>query len=53
MISPGAVEMGGFIVTPKKNDFEKLNMENIESIFREISLEDETFERVLVEIAGG
>jgi hypothetical protein len=47
LISPGAVEMGGFIVTPRKRDFDKLNMEIIDEIYGEVSLNDNVFEKLI------
>lgn len=52
LISPGAVEMSGFIVTPRKKDYEKIDMESIEGIFNEVSLEHEAFERIVGDMMG-
>lgn len=38
MVSPAVMEMGGIIVTPSETDFHRLNAETIESIYREVSL---------------
>lgn len=43
MVSPGAVEMGGLVVTPRKMDFERLNADVIEGIYEEVSLGAELF----------
>ena len=45
LISPGAVDMSGLVITPRKCDFDSLTSDDIESIFREVSLSDD-------EIAG-
>lgn len=38
LISPGALDMGGIIVTPREEDFNKLTIQNIRDIFNETSL---------------
>jgi hypothetical protein len=38
MVSPAVMEMGGMIVTPSETDFNRLDAETIESIYREVSL---------------
>jgi hypothetical protein len=38
LISPAVMEMGGMIVTPSEADFNRLNAEIIEAIYREVSL---------------
>jgi hypothetical protein len=47
LISPGAVEMGGFVVTPRKKDFDKLNMGIIDALLREVSLDADAFDNAL------
>ena len=37
MISPGAIDMAGMLITPRKNDFDKLNKEIITDVFRQVS----------------
>jgi hypothetical protein len=39
MISPGLVDMGGLIVTPREEDFYTLDAESAQDILREVSLE--------------
>jgi hypothetical protein len=53
LVSPGAVEMGGFIVTPRKKDFEKLDLEIIAAIFKEVSLDAETFAKLQASLESG
>lgn len=36
MISPGAVDMAGIIITPRKSDFERIQDEDIAGIFEEV-----------------
>lgn len=46
MISPGAVDMGGVIITPRKEDFDKITKEDIESIYKQVSLTDIAFDKL-------
>ena len=41
VISPGAIDMGGFLITPVERDFRRLNEAMVESIYREVSIEIE------------
>ena len=36
-VSPGAIDMAGVIVTPIKEDFDRLNNDDIEKIYKEVS----------------
>jgi hypothetical protein len=47
LISPGLVEMGGVVVTPIEKDFNIVDQELIQDIYREVSVDDETIEKVL------
>jgi hypothetical protein len=38
VISPGAVDMGGFIITPVEKDFRTIEAELIESIYHEVGV---------------
>ena len=38
LVSPGALDMAGLIVTPRKEDFESLTAEEIKEIYDEVSL---------------
>lgn len=46
LISPAAVDIGGFIVTPLQTDFERVDAAMIESIFREVSVRRDEVERI-------
>ena len=46
IISPGAVDMGGLIITPREQDFRRLTPETIIAIYRELSLTDEQVQQV-------
>lgn len=39
VVSPGAIDMGGLLITPVEKDFKRLNETTVESIYREVSLE--------------
>lgn len=41
MISPGAVDMGGLVITPREQDFRRVTPELLLAIYRELSLPDE------------
>lgn len=41
MISPGLVDMGGLIVTPREEDFHSMDAESAQDILREVSLEED------------
>jgi SpoIID/LytB domain protein len=47
IISPGAVDMGGLIITPREEDFRKLTAEQMVAIYQEISLTPDQVQRVV------
>jgi hypothetical protein len=47
VVSPGVIDMGGLLITPVEKDFEGLDGAEVESIYREVSLEEETVGRVI------
>jgi hypothetical protein len=40
LISPGAIDMGGFLITPFEKDFMRLDASLMEDIFREVALDE-------------
>ncbi|MBQ3699253.1 MAG: DUF4922 domain-containing protein [Prevotella sp.] len=52
MISPGAVDMGGLLITPREEDFRKLTPEQALDILREVSLTDEQVKQVIERLQG-
>ena len=40
LVSPGALDMAGLIITPRRQDFERLTAEAAEEILREVALTD-------------
>ena len=46
LISPGAVDMGGVIITPRKEDFDKITKKDIIDIYKQVSLDDLVFSKL-------
>ncbi|MCK7467759.1 MAG: DUF4922 domain-containing protein [Desulfosudis oleivorans] len=47
VVSPGVVEMAGVLVTPMEKDFERLDTEAVEGIYREVSLDGKILTKVM------
>jgi hypothetical protein len=41
------VDMGGLIITPVEKDFHALDAKQIEHIFKEVSMDDDTFAKIM------
>ena len=52
IISPGAVDMGGLIITPREQDFRRVTPELILDIYHELSLTPEQMEEVKFAISN-
>ena len=52
IISPGAVDMGGLIITPREQDFRRLTPETVIDIYRELSLTPEQVEEVKASLSN-
>ena len=52
MISPGALDMGGLLITPREEDFRKLTPELAVEILREVTLSEEELQPVIAKIQG-
>jgi len=50
LISPGAVDMGGLIITPREEDFRKLTPDVVTAIYREVSLTPEQMKQVVEQL---
>ena len=50
VVSPGAVDVGGLLILPRREDFEKLDREMILSIFREVCQGPEVFSRLGIRV---
>lgn len=48
-VSPGAIDMAGVIITPRLLDFENLDGDAVRNIYREISLDEETIDKITME----
>jgi ATP adenylyltransferase/5',5'''-P-1,P-4-tetraphosphate phosphorylase II len=46
LVSPAAVEMGGFLVLPEKEDFMKITKKEIEEIYGEITINQNLFNQI-------
>jgi SpoIID/LytB domain protein len=47
IISPGAIDMGGLMITPREEDFRKLTPEVAMDIYREVSITPQQIEEVI------
>ena len=52
VVSPGAIDMGGVLITPVEKDFHRLDGASVEDIFREVSLDGQTVERAINAMGG-
>jgi hypothetical protein len=50
VISPGAVEMGGVIISPRERDFYALTAETVAAIYREVAFDDVMIGEILAEL---
>ena len=46
MVSPGALDMAGLIILPRKEDFEKINAQKIDHILKEVAVDEETADKI-------
>nr|HPM10542.1 DUF4922 domain-containing protein [Paludibacter sp.] len=46
LISPGTVDLGGVIITPREKDFEKITAATVNTIFKEVCVTDVIIEMV-------
>ncbi|MBN1982677.1 MAG: DUF4922 domain-containing protein [Chitinivibrionales bacterium] len=49
-ISPASVDMCGILITPDKNDFDHLTSQDVESIFSDVSIPQQTIDRICTEL---
>ena len=47
LISPGAIDMGGFFVIPRKRDYEKVDAQVLEGIYQEVTIREDRFSRLI------
>ncbi len=43
LISPAAIDLGGVVITPREEDFVRIDKGFLQQIFREVSLDEKTF----------
>jgi hypothetical protein len=53
VISPAAVELGGIIVLPREEDFHKIRVNDLKSIFNQITLPEKDFKVLQEKIVAG
>jgi len=46
MVSPAAVELGGLVILPRKEDFLKITDDDLRSVFSQVTLSAEAFASV-------
>ena len=51
MISPGALDMGGLLITPRKEDFDRLTAETARDILQEVTLSEDELRPVIDNIS--
>ena len=51
LLSPASVDMGGVLITPRKEDFEKLSASDILDIFTQVTWEKDLFEKLIEEFS--
>jgi hypothetical protein len=47
VISPGAIDMAGVFVIPRKKDYERVNAETLNGIYQEVTLPEDRFSRLI------
>ena len=52
LISPGSVDMGGLIITPRREDFERLTADKVCSILREVTLSEDEIMAAVAKLKG-
>ena len=52
LVSPGAIDMGGLLITPRKEDFDKLNARLATSILREVTIDDTEMNAIVRRLHG-
>ena len=51
LLSPASVDMGGVLITPRKEDFEKLSATDILDIFAQVTWENDLFDKLTEEFS--
>lgn len=53
LVSPGALDMGGMLITPRKCDYDKMNADLAKSIIQECGITPEEEAKIVKKIEGG
>ena len=53
LISPAAIDLGGVVITPREEDFVRVDKELLLQIFKEVSLDKETFSALTKKVKKG
>ncbi len=51
-VSPGTIDMAGCVITPLSRDFKRLDADAVKSIYREVSLNEATLDRIVKQLKG-
>ena len=52
LVSPGAIDMGGLLITPRKEDFEKITPRMAVSILREVTINENEMNAIVHKLHG-
>ncbi|WP_439645454.1 DUF4922 domain-containing protein [Geofilum rubicundum] len=50
LLSPASVDFGGLLITPREEDFDKLDTDTIRDIFKQVSLSDTSWQQLLKDL---
>lgn len=51
LVSPGVIDMAGVVITPRRQDFDRMDADLLETILGEVSLDADAFEGVCARLA--
>lgn len=46
LVSPGAIDMAGLIITPRRDDYDRLDYHQVDAILKEVSVDDSTMDQI-------
>ena len=52
LVSPGAIDMAGLVITPRECDFRSIEADEVLAILREVALPQEEMENVVRKLSG-
>ncbi len=50
LLSPASVDMGGVLITPREEDFNKISMKDAQDIFEQVCLDENKFDEIISKI---